>query len=465
QADVIFAWRDKAFQWSQTDPLLGGVIQRTLELMTTVEKHGANAPKLDVHVRQLERLRRDAIEEDGRRDTPIRSLVYGIAESFGAMVTSLMAMRTEQEQLQQQPSEEREMRHLPDIKQEHLFEGRASMAGSEGQHSNFSNHATVHIPKSEGMRQLFATDEEDGFDGASAMDDDDDDDSVCIVDTPPPAAPLPSRPAYDDAPGPSQPRVREASAGVGSALSSNQHSGKRPADASPTDRPKRQCGSSLYGFYDDMFEEAAAAAEAAEAAADDVQQEFRCDKCDKSFRTEFGVRKHQYVHSGIKCSLCHKYLAGETNLLLHMAHIHPDPSHPANTVLQETTVPGPSHPPIDPSIDQSIDQGRDQASASVEKPFGCAQCSKTFRTVKLLRCHEKLHSNEIYKCSNCEVTRTNFSALKVHLREAHGIKPYKCEECGELFERKSQEIAHRREKHQLNRSRIEQVVERPPEVQ
>ncbi|XP_034030476.1 zinc finger protein 62 homolog [Thalassophryne amazonica] len=79
-----------------------------------------------------------------------------------------------------------------------------------------------------------------------------------------------------------------------------------------------------------------------------------------------------------------------------------------------------------------------QPEQSMDHPFQCLDCGKSFRWSSRLTHHQRSHNNERpYRCNLCPKAFKGSSALLYHQRSHSGEKPYKCEDCGKAFKRSS----------------------------
>jgi len=80
-----------------------------------------------------------------------------------------------------------------------------------------------------------------------------------------------------------------------------------------------------------------------------------------------------------------------------------------------------------------------------EKNFQCKRCKKSFKEIRTLRLHQKIHSAEYPE--QCEVCQKGFRTkwqLKQHLMDHGGKRPYPCPECSFTCKTKQQLNEHRR---------------------
>ena len=75
----------------------------------------------------------------------------------------------------------------------------------------------------------------------------------------------------------------------------------------------------------------------------------------------------------------------------------------------------------------SIQKNEIKRIHSVDKPFQCQICDKTFTRLYHLRVHQRIHSgNKPFECKICNKKFVSSSDLRTHERTHYQDKPYEC---------------------------------------
>jgi len=135
----------------------------------------------------------------------------------------------------------------------------------------------------------------------------------------------------------------------------------------------------------------------------ETEQLFACNVCQRTFLQIDDLRKHNKNHL-FSCVDCNQAFNDQIMLTKHQEEMH-----------------------------------------TVDKNFHCSQCDKSFKELRTLRLHLKIHNSDYPE--HCEVCKKGFRTkwqLKQHLMDHGGKRPYPCPECSFTCKTKQQLNEHRR---------------------
>ncbi|XP_007498585.2 zinc finger protein 646 isoform X1 [Monodelphis domestica] len=96
-----------------------------------------------------------------------------------------------------------------------------------------------------------------------------------------------------------------------------------------------------------------------------------------------------------------------------------------------------------PPKDDGIEEGNSE-EASMDRPFGCELCGRTYKHAGSLINHRQSHQTGHFGCQACSKGFSNLMALKNHRRIHAEPRRFHCGECGKAFRLRKQLANHQR---------------------
>ncbi|XP_055615798.1 zinc finger protein 271-like isoform X3 [Toxorhynchites rutilus septentrionalis] len=162
------------------------------------------------------------------------------------------------------------------------------------------------------------------------------------------------------------------------------------------------------------------------------EKSFKCEKCDKTYSSQQGLKIHVRSHTGERpysCSHCSKVFKDPSSCNLHI-RIHSD-ERPYTCSLCSKAFKGKTA--LKRHIRIHID----------ERPHSCPHCPKAFKHHTSLIQHIRTHTDERpYSCPHCTKAFTQQGGLEQHIRIHTGERPYPCPHCQKAFRQLSSFKAH-----------------------
>ena len=168
------------------------------------------------------------------------------------------------------------------------------------------------------------------------------------------------------------------------------------------------------------------------------QNNVFCEICGKQFRLLTSLWSHKQIHFGekdFKCDLCNKSFRTKSGVINHITEVHLDIRKFPCSVCNK-------------SFHTKIKMKKHTLCHSTERPLVCKTCGKTFRQKHIFKSHLFSHTGiKPFSCDLCDGKFTRKQYLKTHMLIHEGKKPHRCSTCGNTFRQKIELKLHIRRHH------------------
>ncbi|XP_076005631.1 zinc finger protein 131 isoform X1 [Genypterus blacodes] len=176
-----------------------------------------------------------------------------------------------------------------------------------------------------------------------------------------------------------------------------------------------------------------------------VDNMFRCNKCDRSFKLYYHLKQHMKTHLGsldkpFVCSHCGKGYTREGALKQHVSSFHFDAEELSRNQRPQKKVHVCEY--CDKNFDHFGHFKEHLRKHTGEKPYECPDCRERFARNSTLKCHMAACQNgvgakkgrkKLYECQVCSSVFNSWDQFKDHLVSHTGVKPNHCTMCDMWF--------------------------------
>ncbi|CAG5924107.1 unnamed protein product [Menidia menidia] len=201
-----------------------------------------------------------------------------------------------------------------------------------------------------------------------------------------------------------------------------------------------------------------------------VDNMFRCNKCDRSFKLYYHLKQHLKTHLGSLekphvCSHCGKAYTREGALKQHIGTFHFDTEELSRSQKPQKKVHVCEY--CKKHFDHFGHFKEHLRKHTGEKPYECPDCHERFARNSTLKCHMAACQNgagakkgrkKLYECQVCSSVFNSWDQFKDHLVSHTGDKPNHCTVCDMWFTHAKELKAHLKDVHEIEDKSSEELV-------
>ncbi|XP_028270077.1 zinc finger protein 131 [Parambassis ranga] len=201
-----------------------------------------------------------------------------------------------------------------------------------------------------------------------------------------------------------------------------------------------------------------------------VDNMFRCNKCDRSFKLYYHLKQHLKTHLGSLekphvCIHCGKAYTREGALKQHISTFHFEAEELSRNQKPQKKVHVCEY--CKKHFDHFGHFKEHLRKHTGEKPYECPDCHERFARNSTLKCHMAACQNgagakkgrkKLYECQVCSSVFNSWDQFKDHLVSHTGDKPNHCTMCDMWFTHPKELKAHLKDIHSIEDKSIEEVV-------
>ncbi|KAM7416027.1 hypothetical protein PAMA_018208 [Pampus argenteus] len=192
-----------------------------------------------------------------------------------------------------------------------------------------------------------------------------------------------------------------------------------------------------------------------------VDNVFRCNKCDRSFKLYYHLKQHLKTHLGMLekphvCNHCGRAYTREGALKQHISSFHFDAEELSQNQKPQKKVHVCEY--CKKHFDHFGHFKEHLRKHTGEKPYECPDCHERFARNSTLKCHMAACQNgagakkgrkKLYECQVCSSVFNSWDQFKDHLVSHTGVKPNHCTMCDLWFTHTKELKTHLKEVHSI----------------